>query len=120
MPKADLDVYMNLSYAVEVVPDECTDGSLCYRASHPELPGCTSHGDTPEEAVENLEDAKRLYIETLLEKGLEIPLPQARASVVWTVVGLRSREPMQAQLPGMEQSPTYTQVRVPTSLSALA
>lgn len=111
MPDASLDIYMNISYAIQVVPDQCTDGTLCYRASHPELPGCTSHGDTPEEAIENLQDARRLYIQTILEKGMNVPLPRATASVVWKVFTTSRQRLVQPQLPGMEQSTQYTQVR---------
>lgn len=63
-------------YAVEVVPEECTDGSFCYRASHPELPGCMSHGLTPEEAIKNLSEAKLLYIQALLGQNQPIPKPR--------------------------------------------
>jgi len=72
----EAEYYMMLPYAINVVPEQCTDGSLCYRAYHPELPGCMSHGTTPEEAIENLTEARQLYIETLLEKGLSVPKPQ--------------------------------------------
>ena len=34
-----------------------------------------SHGQTLDEAIRNLIEAKRLYIETLLEKGLDVPIP---------------------------------------------
>lgn len=34
-----------------------------YVAQHPELPGCMSHGATPQEAVCNLADARALYLE---------------------------------------------------------
>lgn len=72
----EAEYYMALPYAINVVPEQCTDGSLCYRAYHPELPGCMSHSATPEQAIENLTGAKQLYIETLLEKGLSVPKPQ--------------------------------------------
>ena len=36
-----------------------------------------SHGDTPEEALANLRDAQRLYLESLLEDGLEPAKPIA-------------------------------------------
>lgn len=72
----EAEYYMALPYAINVVPEQCTDGSLCYRAYHPELPGCMSHSATPEQAIENLTEAKQLYIETLLEKGLSVPKPQ--------------------------------------------
>jgi predicted RNase H-like HicB family nuclease len=69
-----LNEYLRLKYLTIVIPEECTDGTFCYRAEHPQLPGCMSHGLTPDEAIRNLIEAKRLYIETLLEKGLDIPL----------------------------------------------
>ncbi len=74
--REDVKEYLALPYVIEVIPEVCTDGSLCYRAYHPELPGCMSHGLTPEEAVENLSEAKFLYIQTLLDKGLTVPKPQ--------------------------------------------
>lgn len=88
--------YMMLPYVTEVVPEQCTDGSFCYRAYHPELPGCMSHGTTPEEAIANLAEAKRLYIEILLEKGQPIPKPQtiltgtAYQGAIWTVIDMAS------------------------------
>ncbi len=52
-----------------VLQEEATDGSIVYRAEIPELPGCMSHGETPEEARQNLEEARDLYLETLREQG---------------------------------------------------
>ncbi len=66
---------MELSYRMIVVQDEDMNGKVCYRAEHPELPGCMSHGNTPIEAVQNLVDARRLYIQTRLDLGLAIPEP---------------------------------------------
>jgi len=79
--KMTINEYMKLKYVTAVIPEECTDGTLCYRSEHPQLPGCMSHGSTSEEAIRNLIDAKLLYIETLLERGLEVPLP-AQLTVV--------------------------------------
>lgn len=50
-------------WATIVVPDQLSDGSIVYVARHPELPGCMSHGSTPDEARENLADARELYLE---------------------------------------------------------
>lgn len=88
----DIETYMLLPYAVEVVPDTTADGELCYLASHPELPGCMAHGDSPDEALENLEDARSLYLTTLMKRGLPIPRPRSatgsahlhRQEIVWT------------------------------------
>lgn len=75
--------YVALNYETVVVPDRC-GGAPCFLARHPELPGCMSQGDTLEEAVENLQDARELYIRTLLEDGLEIPLPRHIAAAATT------------------------------------
>lgn len=73
--KMTLEEYLKLEYDIIATPEECTDGTLCYMAEYPQLPGCMSHGLTPEDAIRNLIEAKRLYIETLLDKGLDVPLP---------------------------------------------
>lgn len=98
----DINAYSNLPYEVEVLPEPCTDGGLCYMATHPELPGCMSHGATVDEALANLEQVRRLYIETLLKRNLPVPRPKAALSsssgkpqrVIWTV--LVPSQPQQA------------------------
>lgn len=50
--------YMDVPYSTVVVPDMTTDDELCYMAYHPELEGCMTHGDTPEEALSNLHEAR--------------------------------------------------------------
>lgn len=64
-------------YATEIVADIATDGSIVYLASHPELDGCIAQGDTPEEAEENLADARDLYIRSLRERAIDVPEPRA-------------------------------------------
>lgn len=71
--------YLALDYDTVIVPDTC-GSSPCFVAKHPELPGCMSHGSTPEEAIANLRDATELYIESLLEDGLDVPLPHGVAT----------------------------------------
>ncbi len=56
-----------------IVQDEATDGSPLFRAEIPDLPGCMSHGETPDEALQNLEEAYDLYAEVLTEQGRQIP-----------------------------------------------
>ncbi|MCA9912544.1 MAG: type II toxin-antitoxin system HicB family antitoxin [Anaerolineae bacterium] len=62
-----------------------TDGEEGYVAFHPQLPGCISQGDTSEEAIENLADARVLYIETLLQDGLSVPQPMTVANAYWQI-----------------------------------
>lgn len=41
-----------------------------FHAWIPELPGCHTHGRTVNEAMENLKDAMKLYLEVELEKNI--------------------------------------------------
>lgn len=72
----DLNYYVRLPYAMIVAPQTATDGSTVWVAEHPELDGCMAHGDSQQEAIANLEDARRLYLETMLDDGLTPPEPQ--------------------------------------------
>lgn len=53
---------------------ESDDGGY-WAAEVIDLPGCVSHGDTADEAVENLNEAKRLWIEDHLANGYAVPEP---------------------------------------------
>jgi len=46
-----------------------------YIASVPELRGCKAHGDTPEEALQEIKIAFQLWIESAQENGITIPEP---------------------------------------------
>ncbi|PIT84725.1 hypothetical protein COU37_02150 [Candidatus Micrarchaeota archaeon CG10_big_fil_rev_8_21_14_0_10_45_29] len=46
-----------------VLKEDKEDGG--YVAIVPELPGCISDGDTKEEALKNIRDAIRLYLESI-------------------------------------------------------
>lgn len=65
-----LEYYLGLKYPIEVVED---DGA--WVASIPDLPGCHSFGDTVEQAVENVQKTKSLWIEGQYEAGASIPEP---------------------------------------------
>ena len=62
---------MDRPYARVLVPDE-TGG---YVTEVLELPGCISEGDTPDEAIQNLEDAMRGWLQVALEDRQRIPEP---------------------------------------------
>jgi predicted RNase H-like HicB family nuclease len=64
-------------YDVEIVP-EFVDGNVIFVARHPELRGCMSHGATPEEAMENLDEARALYLGALRQRGIDAPPEKAR------------------------------------------
>lgn len=71
-PRRELDYYMNLPYRMKVIPEE--DGSG-YTVTIPDLKGCLAFGDSLEEALEMITEAKELWIETALENGWPIPEP---------------------------------------------
>ncbi|HHT9135162.1 MAG TPA: type II toxin-antitoxin system HicB family antitoxin [Candidatus Avalokitesvara rifleensis] len=59
-----------LTYTVILEKEE--DGG--YHAFCPVLKGCHSQGDTYEEALANIQDAIKLYLESLKAHNEEIPL----------------------------------------------
>ena len=85
--REEIKKYSLLPYALRVTPQECTDGSTTFVAMNPELPGCMSHGVTVEGAIQNLEEARELYITDLLERGLPVPMPAAAAPVAPSITG---------------------------------
>lgn len=69
-----VEEYLALPYRLELVPDTDEGG---FAASYPDLPGCLSSGETLEQAIANAADAKRAWLETALEEGIEIPSPDS-------------------------------------------
>lgn len=69
-----LEYYLSLNYPynIETLPEEDGGG---FFITYPDLPGCVSDGDTLEEVISMGEDAKKAWIETRLEQGLDIPEP---------------------------------------------
>jgi predicted RNase H-like HicB family nuclease len=49
-----------------------------YVADVPELPGCSAHGSTYNEALNNIQDVIQLWIDTAREFGDPIPEPRER------------------------------------------
>ena len=47
-----------------------------FAAEAPELPGCAAHGDTQDAALQHVNEAVDLWIETAREFGDPIPEPQ--------------------------------------------
>jgi len=74
--KKDLSYYLDLNYPITITKDE-ENGNLYFEAEIPDLPGCGAHGETIEEALKKLDEAKQLWIEVSLERGHHIPEPIA-------------------------------------------
>lgn len=65
---------MTLEYAVRIERLAESDGGG-YLATVPDLPGCVSDGETPEEALKNVQEAIASWIETARESNLDVPQP---------------------------------------------
>jgi predicted RNase H-like HicB family nuclease len=50
-------------------------------ADVPDLKYCSSHGDTPEEAIANIQDAIEGWLETARDAGFDIPEPRYRPAI---------------------------------------
>lgn len=70
------DYFINIFYSEE-------DGG--YIADIPDLEFCSAFGNSPEEALAQLEIAKRLWIESAREEGKPIPEPRYRPAIYQTL-----------------------------------
>ena len=70
--KRDLAHYMALPYTKSLRPDR--DGDVV--AQIRELPGCSTHGQDEREALADLEEAQRLWLEDCLNAGDPVPEPE--------------------------------------------
>jgi len=70
-----IEYFMNLPYRLEIIPDLDEGG---YIARYPELPGCITVGDTLEETVSHVLDAKREWLTAALEDGRGINEPEKK------------------------------------------
>lgn len=66
-----LDFYLGLSYPFQAIADEDGGWTIVF----PDLPGCLSEADTPDEIGAMADEARRLWIEAEYESGADIPLP---------------------------------------------
>ncbi|PZN85762.1 MAG: type II toxin-antitoxin system HicB family antitoxin [Candidatus Methylumidiphilus alinenensis] len=64
-------------YPLEVFWDEGSEAFVCIA---PDLPGCSAIGDTPQEAVHEIETAMRLWIQAAASLGRELPTPSRKAA----------------------------------------
>ncbi|MBW1896649.1 MAG: toxin-antitoxin system HicB family antitoxin, partial [Deltaproteobacteria bacterium] len=77
--KKDLDYYLGLPYVIEVVPIADSEGGG-FAARLPQIGrfAITGDGDTPEEAIANMEEIKKKRFQEYLRKGVRIPEPTSQ------------------------------------------
>ena len=67
-----IDDYLSLTYRLEIIPDREEGG---FTAWYPELPGCVTSAETMEGIIANAEEAKRVWLEAVLQDGVSISEP---------------------------------------------
>lgn len=73
MRSKTLEDYLKHRYTVTLIEEED-----CWFAEIEDLPGCMTQGDTREEALELIDDARRGWIKTAFQRGIRIPEPGER------------------------------------------
>lgn len=68
-----------LAYSIVISPLSDNEGGG-FVAYVPDLPGCLSDGETPQEALDNAYDAVACWIEAAQELGRPVPAPTQRAA----------------------------------------
>ncbi|MFC3420050.1 hypothetical protein ACFOLA_11220 [Salinicoccus hispanicus] len=71
-----IDEYMKFNYRMTVVPKKDFDASEYFVAYFEELEGLEGVGDTFLDAIEDLNVAKEIWFEKMIDNGFEISLPR--------------------------------------------
>ncbi len=71
------DYHINIFYSDE-------DGG--YIADIPDLEFCSAFGETPAEALREVETAKKAWLETALAEGKPVPVPKYRPVIYQSLV----------------------------------
>ena len=69
---------MSATLAYPVLIELSREDGGGFLASVPDLPGCMSDGETPEEALANVRDAVDAWIEEAHALGRAVPVPSRR------------------------------------------
>jgi predicted RNase H-like HicB family nuclease len=92
----DLEYYSKLPYTI--VLEKWEDQGIYWVARVLELPHCLIHGDTPEEAIKEIQEVKMEWIESNLERVLPIPEPEPESHEYSGQIRLRIPPSLHRQL----------------------
>lgn len=70
-----VEFHLNQRHPIRLCPLTEDEGGG-WLAEVPGWPGCASDGATPEEALRSLENAKRAWVEVMVERGRPVPEPK--------------------------------------------
>lgn len=69
-----------LEYRVVITPLPLEEGGG-FLATVPDLPGCMSDGETPEEAIRQVQDAIAAWLEAAADMGRPVPAPSRNPEI---------------------------------------
>lgn len=75
-------IIMNASDYGSIVESLAAEDGGGFVAIVPDLPGCMSDGESPQEAVANVQDAIRTWIEAAKDLGHTVPKPTRRIALI--------------------------------------
>lgn len=104
---------MKYKYRIELVWSE---EDQVFLAIVPELKGCSSFGDTPEEALSEVEKAIGLWLEVAEEKGIDYPAPLPSVQELATAAPLLNKAALARRM-GMEERTLTNKLKRGVSLS---
>lgn len=61
---------IHLDHATVIKRDRLSDGTECFVAEDPALPGCVAYGKTAVEAAEQFEEVKQAYLRVADRKNI--------------------------------------------------
>lgn len=94
------DYHINIFYSEE-------DGG--YIADIPDLEACSAYGDTPEEALAQVELAKAAWLATARAEGMPIPKPTYRPAIYQ---GISTRNAVGVKFPKRKMATKLRRVKV--------
>lgn len=78
----------DMKYAVVI-----EHGANSFGAYVPDLPGCVAVGKTRKEALRLIREAIDLHVESLLERGEQVPRPSSSVEFVHVAASISPRSP---------------------------
>ena len=108
--------YMTLPYTTVLRRDE--DNDVIARIE--ELPGCVAHGSDEAEAIENLREMQRLWLDVSIENRHYIPMPAAESALPSGKWVQRVPRSLHYRLVQMAQRENVSLNQLVTSLLSLA
>jgi predicted RNase H-like HicB family nuclease len=74
-------------YLTELWREQDANGTLFWVCDHPSLPGCMAQGESPDEALADLDEARELYLSAMEKHGL--PVPPGEGKITVHIQGIR-------------------------------